>query len=115
MQITGPSGVEQAVRPIESVQELRRAESRIPGSGEQAREGRPVSPAELDQAVERMNETMKTFEHALRFEVSKSHRIIIKVIDTNTGETIEQIPPEKLVRASEAVQETLGLLLDEKA
>jgi flagellar protein FlaG len=115
MQITGPFHVDKVVRPAASTEEPKRPEARVPVQGAAAREERPISPEEVEKAVEQMNKTMKAFDHALRFEVSKSHRIIIKVIDTNTGDVIEQIPPEKLVQATQAVQETIGLLLDEKA
>ncbi|HEY8347861.1 MAG TPA: flagellar protein FlaG [Symbiobacteriaceae bacterium] len=70
---------------------------------------------DLEEAVEKMNEVVRIFDRALQFEVVKPHRIVIRVVDTRTGEVIRQMPPEKLLEAFYRMEEALGLLLDEKA
>lgn len=70
---------------------------------------------DLEEAVAKMNEVVRIFDRALQFEVVKPHRIVIRVVDTRTGEVIRQMPPEKLLEAFYRMEEALGLLLDEKA
>ncbi|MGE5673671.1 MAG: flagellar protein FlaG [Mycobacterium leprae] len=70
--------------------------------------------AELEQAAERLNETAKVFNRALQFKVVDRDRIVVKVVDTESGEIIREIPPESLVEAFKQVDKVLGLLIDQK-
>lgn len=70
--------------------------------------------AELEMAVEKMNKAVKVFNHALEFEVTKSHRIVIRVKDANTGEIIRQIPPEELLDTFKRMEDALGVLIDRR-
>lgn len=83
---------------------------KVPGSGQNAAAQYP----ELEQVVEKMNNAVQSFSHTLKFEVSKSHRIIVRVIDTNTGEIIRQIPPEELMDTFKRMEDALGVLIDRR-
>jgi flagellar protein FlaG len=73
-----------------------------------------IRPEDLEKVVDKMNQTVKLFSHALQFSVSNSHRVIIKVIDTESGEVIRQIPPEALVDAFQNFDKMIGVLFDKK-
>ena len=52
-------------------------------------------------------------QHSVRFEMnSELDKLIISVVDKETGETIRQIPPESLVDSSVYLKSLRGSLLD---
>ncbi|HYF93935.1 MAG TPA: flagellar protein FlaG [Symbiobacteriaceae bacterium] len=74
-----------------------------------------VKRVDLDKAVEKLNQTAQILNHStLRFEVSDTHRIVIKVIDTESKEVIREIPPEAIMDALKRIDEYLGVLLDKR-
>lgn len=85
---------------------------RLPGFHGQATP--EIAVPELEQVVEKMNKAVQVFSHALQFEVTKSNRIIIRVLDTNTGEVIRQIPPEELLDTFKRMEDALGVLIDRR-
>lgn len=71
-------------------------------------------PAELLQhAIEKINLVLQQKNRALEFSVdSESSRIIVKVIDTETGDLIRQLPSETTLAISRSISESQqGLLL----
>lgn len=72
-------------------------------------------PEDVEKITEKLNQTAAIFNRSIRFEAIGHHRISIKVIDTETGDVIREVPPEALVRAFERMDEFLGFMLDHKA
>lgn len=68
----------------------------------------------IEKDVQTMNRAAEALNSALKFTVTNSNRIIIKVIDTNSGEILREIPPQRLVEALEHMQSAMGLLMDRK-
>ncbi len=66
---------------------------------------------ELARIIDKMNETVRIFNHSIRFEMAEDE-IHIKVIDTVSGHVVRQIPPEKLMDAFTRMEDIIGLLLD---
>lgn len=51
----------------------------------------------------------------LRIELHKPTKtMIVKVVDSKTGEVIMELPPEKMLNLSVDLQELIGVLLDRK-
>jgi len=76
---------------------------------------KPQDEAAVVQAAERLNKTAEAFSTQLRFSVHRAtNEIMVKVVDSKSGEIIREIPPEKILDAVARMQETLGLLLDAK-
>ncbi|HWI53240.1 MAG TPA: flagellar protein FlaG [Symbiobacteriaceae bacterium] len=70
----------------------------------------------LEKAVGRMNDMIKhTDNNMLEFQMDDHNRTIIKVIDRNTHEVVEQFPAERLLKVLQSMDDLLGKLLDEKA
>jgi len=70
----------------------------------------------LEKAVGRLNETARIFARSFRFYVDEAtDRIVVKIIDTLTGEVIGQVPPEEVLRVAAGIREFLGLLVDRRA
>ncbi len=69
----------------------------------------------LDDAIVRLREAGDYFNRRLDFQVDdRTHRIVVKVIDTRTDKVIKEIPPEQLVELAAKIQEMVGLLVDEE-
>ena len=91
--------------------------------------GRPVAAApepappakptreELDVAVERLNQAPNVSAHNLKFRVDdQTERVIVKVVDKETGETVREIPPEEVLAIAESIERyQRGLLLSQEA
>lgn len=70
---------------------------------------------EVEQAAEKMNRLMGLFNKKLQFEVNeKSDRIVVKIIDQDSGEILSEIPPARVMEMLESVQDSVGLLVDKK-
>lgn len=77
-------------------------------------EQREIARTELDRAADKLNKASELFNSQLRFSVHEgTKQIVVRVVDSR-GEVIREIPPEKVLDAFVAMQEALGLLLDEK-
>lgn len=74
-----------------------------------------LQPGELAKVVDKLNETVRVFNHSLQFQVAQDKQIVIRVVDTVSGQVVREIPPEKAVDALNRVEAALGLLLDLRA
>lgn len=73
--------------------------------------------ADVHQAVSRLNDYVQTLRRDLQFRVEEdSNRVVVTVMDSESGSVIRQIPSEELLaiaRSLEVAQQ--GLLLNTKA
>lgn len=77
--------------------------------------GGALNWADLDRAVEGLNKTARAFATNLQFSThEETGRIVVKVIDSESGEVVREIPPERVLAIAASIQETLGLMLDLK-
>jgi flagellar protein FlaG len=77
----------------------------------------PVPSLEqLAQAVKKINKVLQTQSQNLEFTIdSDSKRTIIKVVDQGTKEVLRQIPTEETLEIAKAIDQTMGLLIRQKA
>jgi flagellar protein FlaG len=76
----------------------------------------PAEMAELEQAVESLNQALQDIKRELRFSVDDdTGRMIVKVINADTDEVVRQIPSEQLLNAVRHMEQQAGLLLDTEA
>ena len=82
----------------------------------QAAEPPPADMAELERAVESLNQALQDIKRELRFSVDENTgRTIVKVINADTDEVVRQIPSEQLLNAVRHMEQQAGLLLDTEA
>lgn len=75
-----------------------------------------ISPQELQEAVDSMNDFVKSLRNTLNFSIDKdTGRTVVKVIDQATDEVIKQIPSEEMLAISKAIDKLKGLLIEQKA
>ncbi len=58
-----------------------------------------VSRTELDSAVELANKIGQSLKRKLNFSIDEAtERVVVKIIDEDTGEIVRQVPPQEMLR-----------------
>lgn len=71
------------------------------------------TPDELDQAIDKINNTMEAYYTNLSFEKhEESGEIMVKVINRDDGTVIREIPPEQILNMVAYFKELLGIVVD---
>ncbi len=84
--------------------------------GRDAGKHQPVPLHKVEKAVDSINKALEVFNVERRFIVhQKTHQVVVKITDKQTGEVIMEIPPEEALERYEKMQEFIGLLFNEKA
>ena len=75
------------------------------------------SNAQIQNAVDKANQAMRQANTGVEFSIDKdTRRLLIKVVDTKTGETIKQFPSKEMIAISQSIDQfQKGLLLRQKA
>lgn len=74
-----------------------------------------ISDEQLIRAIERAIAGMRGVSTSLDFSVHKTTKqIMVKVLNSDTGEVIREIPPEKSLDFLAKVWEQAGILVDER-
>lgn len=71
-----------------------------------------LQPGEMAKVVEKVNQTAQVFNQSLEFQMGEGKQIVIRVVDTVSGQVVREIPPEKFMDAFKRMEDALGLLLD---
>lgn len=82
----------------------------------QDQNGKGLDSREFAEVVAQVQETLKQVEPRVQLSVdSELNRVIVKVVESDSGELIRQIPPEEVLRVQRFLNEHSGLLLTEEA
>ncbi len=85
------------------------------GSQEPAQQPPPVkaNPIQSEAVLKRIKELTDNGAYSVRFEMDdKADRLIISLVDAETGEMIRQIPPEELLQLATKLEELRGNMID---
>lgn len=75
----------------------------------------PISDEQLIRAIDRAIKSMEGVATSLDFSVHKgTKQIMVKVLNSDTGEVIRELPPEKSLDFLAKVWEKAGILVDER-
>ncbi len=97
--------------------EARKAEVARPDGGK-VMPARRAEPWEIEQAIQEINDYMQLVRRNLEFSVDKdTQRVVVKVIDAESGEVVRQIPPAAVLELAKYLREreNKGLLLVQRA
>ncbi|NLK07682.1 MAG: flagellar protein FlaG [Firmicutes bacterium] len=73
------------------------------------------STDDLSEVVEDLNETVDVFNKGLHFRVhEETERIVVEVVDKDTGDVIREIPPEYILDLMAKIDALFGVFVDEK-
>ena len=103
----------EGTRPLEAAQPHTTLQSRVPGEAKK-HEDEPAStpPAEKPAPVP-VPSNFKPYSLSFRFE-KELNRVVVKVIDPETGELVREIPPESVIEALKQLRQAPGSLVDEE-
>lgn len=74
-----------------------------------------VERSRIEQAATRVNEALSLANPQLRIRVDgETERVVVKVVEEESGELIRQIPPEELLELEKYLSSPKGLLLQEQ-
>ena len=95
----------------------------LPASGESVppnEQKQSADRADIEQAVTRLNDHVQLVRRDLQFSIDDdTGKTIVKVLDSESGDLIRQIPSEELIAIAQAIADNLeaveGLILKEEA
>ncbi|WAT27065.1 flagellar protein FlaG [Pseudomonas sp. GXZC] len=88
----------------------------IPKVQEVAATGKEPERADLEKAVTDIREFVQAAQRKLDFSIDDStHRVVVKVIATDSGEVIRQIPSETALKLAQSLSSASNVLFDDKA
>lgn len=85
--------------------------SNLEDSSERAKIDEEKFKSIIDQANEKLRFVNKKFSYKIH---EKTNKIMVKIVNSDTGETIREIPPEKELDMVAKMQELAGILVDER-
>lgn len=114
--------VQPAFNPLPAVSEPHSTAAEAPKATPAAQTAPRPEPTrqQIDAAVDSINRSLQSANHSLKFSVDGStDRVIVKVVDEKTGETLRQIPSKETLAIAESIdqyQEGLkkGLILKQE-
>jgi flagellar protein FlaG len=102
------SAEEPSIQYLRTASDLKRAELK----GENV----TISDEQLIKAIDRAIKAMQGSATSLEFSIhDQTKEIMIKVMNTDTGEIIREIPPEKTLDFVARMWQMAGILVDKKA
>lgn len=79
-------------------------------------DNRELTKDQIQQAINKMNKTMETYNTELRFQFhEKSGEYIVKLINTQDDSVVREIPPERVLNMVAYFKEMLGIVVDKFA
>ena len=88
----------------------------LPQAPVQSAPRQPPVQEQLQQALEKLKQAVPTKSSALQFSLDESSgQTIARVVDSETGELIRQIPSKELLEIAHAIDKMQGMLLKQKA
>ncbi len=105
---------EEIIKPVE---EATGGETKRVGDGKEKIQTKllDVSLEETKKLAEEIEKYLKDLNIKLSFKIDrKTHDIIVKIINRETGELIRQIPPQELLKLRQKLEELVGVLFNGK-
>ncbi len=75
-----------------------------------------ITQKDVEKSVEKLNKFLEDEQVHVEYEVhDKFNQLMIKIIDDNTKEVIQELPPRKIIDMVAKMCEMVGILMDKKA
>jgi flagellar protein FlaG len=114
-----PALAQRAHEPAEvGARQLREAHKRTDSDPAQPDQSNPteIDRAVIERAATKVSKALDSADPRLKIEVDdEAERVVIKVVDQDSGKVIRQIPPEELLQLEKYLSSAKGLLLHEQA
>ncbi len=102
----------EATRPVEATQPIATAKPRPPEN--ERKRGEQEKSVAADEPKRASVQSFRPYSLSFRFE-KELNRVVVKVIDPETGEVVREVPPESVIETMKQLRATAGRLVDEEA
>ncbi len=69
---------------------------------------------EISNLIDKLNNGVRDIHERMSFSFhEKTHRVVVKIINSETDEVIREIPPKDAIKLLEHIQDFLGMVVDE--
>ncbi|ADY54949.1 flagellar protein FlaG protein [Syntrophobotulus glycolicus DSM 8271] len=116
-----PNGQQVPILPVDAypgqkLEGAREMPRLVVDSKEQASAAKEEIPREeVEKATDKLNRLMGLIEKRLRFSIhEKSQRVMVKVIDQETGDVLQEIPPKRVLDMLSSLADLIGVFIDKK-
>lgn len=70
---------------------------------------------EVERATDKLNRFMSFIDKRLRFDIHEtSDQIMVRVIDQDTEDVLNEMPPKRVLELLDSLMDIAGLLIDQK-
>ncbi len=103
----------EGVRTVDAAQSSTAPKSRVPAETKKRDDADRPSPPQPEHEHAPIAASFKPYSLSFRFE-KELNRVVVKVIDPETGELLREIPPEAVIEALKQLRKAPGSLVDEE-
>lgn len=87
-------------------------ESKDASENTSAEKSQRVDAQELKKELNTLNDKLQKLNRSIQFSIDDTtNDVVVKVVDTSSGEVISQIPPDSVLKLRERLEEMAGLLV----
>jgi flagellar protein FlaG len=70
---------------------------------------------DVKSLVEKLNSSISTLNNSVKFSYSEDAKaLVVKVVDSKTGQVIRQIPPEELIKLEASLAQSIGIVFNKE-
>lgn len=74
-----------------------------------------VSAQDIKNLVKKLNDSIGTLNDSVKFSYSEDAKaLVVKVVDSKTGQVIRQIPPEELIKLEANLSQSVGIIFNKE-
>jgi len=111
--VTAPAQLPVHAAPVEPIAPIAPAARSAKGSGTDSstseQQKGSAGESSIDKALKALNDEMQAWSTQLQFSVDPDlHRVVVTVVDPNTGKTLKTIPSEAVLRIAKMLTKLEG-------
>ncbi|MGC8616749.1 MAG: flagellar protein FlaG [Desulfurella sp.] len=74
-----------------------------------------LSKNDVKKLIQKLNDSISSLNDSVKFSYSEDAKgLIVKVIDSKTGQVIRQIPPEELIKLEASLAQSIGIIFNKE-
>ncbi|MGE4546559.1 MAG: flagellar protein FlaG [Desulfurella sp.] len=78
-------------------------------------DAKSMSKNDVKNLVEKLNSSIGTLNNSVKFSYSEDAKaLVVKVVDSKTGQVIRQIPPEELIKLEASLSQSIGIIFNKE-
>jgi flagellar protein FlaG len=76
----------------------------------------PIEVPKIESVTKQIDSFLRSMGRTISFRVDNaSGRMVVSVLDANTGELIRQVPGEDAIKLAESIEASMSMMVDERA